>query len=593
MSRSPFISFVGGSIMRKFIALLSLLLMAAAAHGRSMPCYDAMGNVTGGDCDDGVPEEAPSAPTPQHDDRDPAGQVPLSAPAPDQAARDEALVQQCEQRLNELTRDFDNKCSYDSAILQNKCEWAKSTEAREIKDFELVFIGSVKAELQSANGQVGQKSTCMAAKCYAKNSRDAAQRFKTNCKPLADNCVNSCNDLLRQIDEFNSGECGRLNMAANLAQAASDTGNTCNTFFRNQNLKADVSRKLNDDIKRKSEKCVASVSSDLGDLQCPKAGEKAAEGDAEDLERRAKAAGVGDGTGDGTKGGTTTAGVEDTDDSDKDKDQDKKKDDKKKQANNNSNPLGALAGIAGALMNGAAAKNAAATATTPIAPMELASDDCRRPERANSDICFCSNPANVRSQRCMGGNSASYNSTFGNPLQGVGGAKLANPTTGPTLNLPSSIPDPGYIGAGNKDGGGGGGGQGMLGGGGYGGLNPGNPNQKPDPPPAKAKSALSADILVGVRGGTNPFGPRGPSAPRVSGAYGMPRDPDELKGYNLKADNNPNLQRFLPNRGTAAEGPGQIAGSAAYGVGGIHTADKNIFNEMTNRYRALEDSLLP
>lgn len=538
------------------------------------------------------------------DDTDPT-QAPIPSPAPTQA--DAQRAQDCEDLAQQLRTK--HQCLAASRAAKDSCMWTTSQQGKEFKRTSKFFTQLIQRSARTAttgsaaNSSAaapagGANDSCFFYGCYSSKSQSLVRDFKNRCEPLINACRTDCEDAPQLAQSFHENQCGDITAIDDLTADLptyigdlTDALSACSSTYTNQLRVAEQDARNFRTAQTDANRCAQNTGAGSGNTNrtCP-----AVEGVADAEAPEEPIAPRGDDTagaaGAGTTGGGTTAGAEDTDDSDSDKD--KKKDDKKKQANNNSNPLGALAGIAGALMNGAAAQNAAATAT-PVAPMELASDDCRRPERANSDICFCSNPANVRSQRCMGGNSASYNSTFGNPLQGVGGAKLANPTTGPTLNLPSSLPDPGYIGAGNKDNGGGGGGQGMLGGGGYGGLNPGNPNQKPDPPPAKAKSALSADILVGVRGGTNPFGPRGPSAPRISRAYGTPRDPDELRGYNLKADNNPNLQRFLPNRGTAAEGPGQIAGSAAYGVGGIHTADKNIFNEMTNRYRALEDSLLP
>lgn len=540
------------------------------------------------------------------DDTDPT-QAPIPSPAPTQA--DAQHAQDCEDLAQQLRTK--HQCLAASRSAKDSCMWTTSQQGKEFKRTSKFFTQLIQRSARTATtGSAasssaaatagGANDSCFFYGCYSSKSQSLVRDFKNRCEPLINACKADCENAPQLAQSFFENRCDDIapidDLTANLSNYIEEltaAHSACNSTYTNQLIVAQQDARNFRTAQTDANRCAQNTGAGGGDTNrtCP-AVEGVADAEAPEEPIAPRGGDTAGAAGAGTNGGNTTAGNEDTDDSDKDKDQDKKKDDKKKQANNNSNPLGALAGIAGALMNGAAAQNAAATATTPVAPMELASDDCRRPERANSDICFCSNPANVRSQRCMGGNSASYNSTFGNPLQGVGGAKLANPTTGPTLNLPSSIPDPGYIGAGNKDGGGGGG-QGMLGGGGYGGLNPGNPNQKPDPPPAKAKSALSADILVGVRGGTNPFGPRGFSAPRPSRTYGSPRDPDELKGYNLKADNNPNLQRFLPNRGTAAEGPGQIAGSAAYGVGGIHTADKNIFNEMTNRYRALEDSLLP
>lgn len=523
--------FLWGITMISKILIACVLSLGLSQARAEVWCLDgSTAEEHGGVC----PSETPRTPDSDGDQPSPPAQQDGSrAECRQQASLISQKVQSCVQQKNAATRT----CTWTGSDAEKKMNEKKAKLANDMKSSDT-------ATMQKA---------CADTKTFYAEFEATTNTFKTNCERAAQNCKTSCDEPYNMINEYMN-----VSPPCDVDHIVDSQNSLDDTIAKCEQLKTQV-QKAQDQV---AELRTLKEQAD----KCQKASDGGSDGGSDGS---GSGGGSGDGSGSGGSGNS--------------------EDNKKKTNSNNNNGLSQLAGIASGLMGMMNQQTPAATTT--MAPAELSSDDCRRPEMMNSDVCFCSLPTNVQHPRCNGAVAAGV-STFGNPLQGVGGAKLNNATTGSTgLTLPSSLPDamPDFSKA-NQDAGGGP--QGMMAGGGGGGFNPGGGNQKPDPPPGRSKSALSADILVGVRGGSNAFGgARG--GPRGGGGSGSgedayrPRDPDQMPGYAL----NPNMQAFLPQRGTAAEGGAQVAGSGGM-ISGIHPAGENIFRVMTERYRALEGTLI-
>lgn len=224
------------------------------------------------------------------------------------------------------------------------------------------------------------------------------------------------------------------------------------------------------------------------------------------------------------------------------------------------------------------------------------------PEVKVPELSKCQKPENFNSEECCGlfGTCApkigAAPESFGAPIGS--GAPMTSGTTpaptvgsiGPTSGMPGFDPQAAaQNGSGNMEG------AMMMGGGGGGFGGGGSPNFKADPKPAKARSALAADILSGVRGGGG-FGGRTGGSFKFSSSGSSGFATASAAGFDA--------DKFLPGaaRGPASVGdvilppnaklkPEEVAGLSAEDAA-LHPKRANLFREIHRQYVKQEPSLM-
>lgn len=203
---------------------------------------------------------------------------------------------------------------------------------------------------------------------------------------------------------------------------------------------------------------------------------------------------------------------------------------------------------------------------------DLSSSSCLLPENFSNTACKCYLTGDCR-------NAEANAPTVIAAMPGSGGALLQKPDTkaadlslgGSQLQMPAMPPR-------NEGGGAPGGGGYGGGGGGFGGGGGGGPRSAEGNGGAHPRSGLSADILQGVRSGTNAMGGLGNrSHPGFSDS--------EERGPRRKAflTNTPtDLKQFMPTiRETASSAqPIAVSGQTTDTKTPMHSADSNLFLEM-------------
>lgn len=203
---------------------------------------------------------------------------------------------------------------------------------------------------------------------------------------------------------------------------------------------------------------------------------------------------------------------------------------------------------------------------------ELNDDSCYKPGNESKPACMCMLTGN-----CRNGDAKEVAALA--PVPGVGGAALTKGSSSPSLgNMGPQFPGNAENGQGGMfaaaAGAGGGGGGGPSGGGGG----------RPEAPPAKpkARSALGADILQGVRGGSGSRGGRthpGFSVPAFEGG---------------SRSNTVDVSKFVPD----SRMPASLADAipvdiSAMGSGNahLHPSNANLFNEVSRQYHKQQSTL--
>lgn len=207
---------------------------------------------------------------------------------------------------------------------------------------------------------------------------------------------------------------------------------------------------------------------------------------------------------------------------------------------------------------------------------ELSDDSCYKPGAESKPGCQCLLTGNCR-------NPDAKEVAALAPAPGTGGAQLIKNTgVGPSFNsgpmMPAMQNAEGAHAAGAVGGAGGGGGGG-IGGGGAG---------KPDAPTKpKARSALAADILQGVRGGAGGKG-GGRTHPGFAGM-------GEWKSSSHSSSGDPvDMSKFVPDSRMPASLGSAIPtdmGGVGTGPANLHPASANIFHEVSRHYHEVEGSL--